>query len=677
MFHGKIRVGLSAKFISLTTLLIILTATALSLFFVQSKTRDSMAFLQDRGVLLARNLAYDSEYGVLTSNREILKKLLQGILDEQDVAYGVIQDAEGWILVEAGAARNFTIPERIVSGAMDCLDRGYVVQDYIPPECSVGILDVAFPVKTRRLRRKAEEIELFPGHMGILEQFRTYLKFEGQIVEESIGIARVGLTKENVLAAMADIKRTVGLITFVVICVGIFITVFLVRIIIRPIRRLVVGTRRISRGDLSHEVKVSSSDEIGDLADSFNQMTRFLQKYHSQIEEYSRTLEQKVQERTQKLQEKELELIRSEKFAAIGELITGMTHELNNKLTPILGYIQIFKTMDLGKDGARYAEVMEDSAMKAKRIVESLLKYSRPVPPKQDYIDVNETLRKTIHLVEPKIRTLGLRLELSLAKTLPRTIADDAQLGQAFLNILNNSCQAMEEMEEEGALEVSSRLQGNRIQFRISDTGPGISKNDLSKIFDPFFSTKEVGKGTGLGLSITYGIIQAHEGTIHVQSELGKGTTFLIELPVKEMDRKEPARRPAHASRAPHERGRILVVDDDESVRMVLQDALKNRHDVHLAPSAKAAMRIMAKRTFDVYFIDLRMPGISGQQLYGWIREKRSKELDKTVFITGDTFDSKTKSFLQKSGRPRLIKPFDMAKLHEIVERILGRDYEE
>ncbi|MBI1870458.1 MAG: response regulator [Chlamydiae bacterium] len=675
MQFKKIKLGLSLKFILLTTLLIILTSLTLGFFFLHSKEKDYVNFLKSRGIALSRTLAFNSEYGVLTSNTDVLAKLAQGILQESDVSYCVIHDSQGKILVEyyLGNALKPNIPLPLIDHALKIKFPG---EETLIQPLSIKIdlpqaFDIATIVKTRRLSKTHERGELLPGYLGILEQIKRRLKIEGQIIEEKIGTVRVGLSLVSLNQSVLRIQKAIGMITLLVAFVGILITIILVQLIIRPIQRLVYGTRQIARGDLTYEVKVYSRDEIGELASSFNQMTLFLRKSRDQVEEYRKNLEQMVEERTRQLKETEAELIRSEKFAAIGELITGITHELNNKLTPILGYVQIFKAMKTNDKLSKYMEIIEESALAAKKIVESLLKFSRTTPPQKIYYNLNETMEGTLLLVEPDIRKNNILLKKTLDPQLPMTMSDPSLISQAFLNILNNACQAME--EKGGKLTIQSYQKNEKIFFSIQDTGVGIPKENLMRIFDPFFSTKEVGKGTGLGLSISYGIIQSHEGNIHVESQSKEGSTFIIELPIKAPDQISTRTPIPPKRRRISKKGKILIIEDDPSVQTLLTDLLRNRHEVTTAMDGQEGKKIIEKTKFDLYLVDLRMPYMNGKELYEWIKTACPSEKEKVIFITGDTHDKKTQIFLSEADRPHLSKPFQMESLENLIWQILEK----
>ncbi|MBI1884595.1 MAG: response regulator [Chlamydiae bacterium] len=671
----KLRVGLSLKFILLTTLLIVLTSLTLGLFFLRSKERDYLEFLKSQGISLSRTLAFNSEYGVLTSNREVLSKLAQGVLQEADVSYCIIHDGSGQILVELYRSGPLKLnpPDWILGNALQLKLPGEEArsQDIPTENGTLKGFDAATLVKTRRLAKTHERVELLPGYLGILEQIKRRLKIEGQIIEEKIGTVRVGVSLININHAISKIKKAMGMITLVVAVVGMLITILLVQLIIQPIRRLVYGTRQIARGDLSYEVHVNSRDEIGELATSFNQMTIFLRRSHRQVEEYQKNLEQMVEERTHKLKETEAELIRSEKFAAIGELITGITHELNNKLTPILGYAQIFKTMKLDEKIARYMDIIEESALNAKRIVESLLKFSRNTPPQKAYCNLNDKMKETLSLIEPHVHKNNIQLKVELDPQLPRTMADPSLIGQAFLNILNNGWQAME--EKGGELGVKSYSKDGKIFFSVQDKGIGIAKEHLTKIFDPFFSTKEVGKGTGLGLSISYGILQGHEGNIHVESVLHQGSIFTIELPIKTLEHTSPEYVTSKQEETPVKKGKILIIEDEPSVQNLLVDALENHHDIATAMDGREGQRIIQRERFDLYVIDLRMPYMDGRELYAWIEKDFPREAKKVIFITGDTYDKKIQNFLSSVQQPQLNKPFQIVTLQSLVSQMLEK----
>ncbi|HCJ67735.1 MAG TPA: hypothetical protein DHV62_10590 [Elusimicrobia bacterium] len=229
----------------------------------------------------------------------------------------------------------------------------------------------------------------------------------------------------------------------------------------------------------------------------------------------------------------ETQLIRSEKLAALGQLVAGIAHEINNPLTAVLGFSQLLVTEPEVK-----GEIKEDllrikqEAERARKIVQGLLSFSRPNKPQKEPININELLEKILSMREYQLRVNNIEIIKNLDSNLPQVSIDPYQLEQVFLNIIVNAEQAILETNKKGKLLIGTKKENGYLKISFTDSGPGISKENLLKIFDPFFSTKDVGKGTGLGLSITYRIIEQHNGKIYALSEEGQGTTFVIELPL-------------------------------------------------------------------------------------------------------------------------------------------------
>src|SRR5437763_6169274 len=257
------------------------------------------------------------------------------------------------------------------------------------------------------------------------------------------------------------------------------------------------------------------------------------------------------------------QLLHSERLAAVGPLISGVAHELNNPLTAILGYSQLLTSSgQLGPQGVEYSEKLYKQAQRTHRIVQNLLSFARQHKPERIPVKMNQTLEETLALRDYDLRMNNIRVHLDLASDLPVTAADPHQLQQVFLHMVNNAVDAILECSREGDLWVRTAMEDDRLIIEFTDNGPGVK--DPSRVFDPFYTTKPVGKGTGLGLSICYGIITEHGGTIRVRNVPARGASFIIELP------RQPVAPPAFAS--PDQRaisgkdGRILLVDHDDSV---------------------------------------------------------------------------------------------------------------
>ena len=245
----------------------------------------------------------------------------------------------------------------------------------------------------------------------------------------------------------------------------------------------------------------------------------------------------------EELKQVQAHLIQTEKLSALGEMIAGVSHELNNPLTAVIGYSQLLQSMDLAPQVKEDLGQILEAGRRMGRIVANLLDFSRQHPPQKEYIDINQVISKSLELRAHELITSNIQIETDLAPDLPYTMADPYQLQQVFVNIINNAQQAMAEKGGPGVLTVMTRRgRNNTLRISFQDTGPGIPREIMGRIFDPFFTTKEVGQGTGLGLTVSYGIVQEHEGHIWAESEDGRGATFFIELPIRHMAMAEAGR---------------------------------------------------------------------------------------------------------------------------------------
>jgi len=311
------------------------------------------------------------------------------------------------------------------------------------------------------------------------------------------------------------------------------IGIFVRRSVSRPVRALVDETKKVASGNLEYTLKIDSKDEIGELADSFNRMTKDLEDAQKELREWSKVLEKRVEERTQELKKTQEQLVQSEKLASLGKLAAGIAHEINNPLTGILTYSSLL--LKESKDNSQVKEDLEvivNETTRCRKIVKGLVEFARQTEPSKTPADVNEVVDKTLSLLEHQAIFHNISIVKKLNENLPTIMVDVDQIQQVFVNIILNAAEAM---SEGGTLTIESKLDSEKRFLKVSftDTGSGIPRENLSKIFDPFFTTKRSGKGTGLGLSVSYGIIQRHNGILEVKSQLGKGSTFTIKLPLE------------------------------------------------------------------------------------------------------------------------------------------------
>jgi len=306
----------------------------------------------------------------------------------------------------------------------------------------------------------------------------------------------------------------------------------------KPVHRLIVGTRRVATGDLDYKIRISSRDEVGKLAASFNLMTGELKRAHDEINDWTKTLEERVAAKTAQLQQAHETVVRVERLASIGKLAAIVAHEINNPLAGILVYAKLLlkrlnREAISGKkdeEAKTFLETIANESARCGDIVKGLLQFSRQSRPNAEPNDINEIIRESLRLVHHKLELANVRVDTLLDESLARVVCDGPQIKQAFVALLINACEAVH--QDEGVITIASRrLPMGSTVIRISDNGMGMDQETKQQIFEPFFTTKEQGKGVGLGLAVVYGIITSHAGEIDVESEPGHGTTFVIRLP--------------------------------------------------------------------------------------------------------------------------------------------------
>ncbi len=332
-----------------------------------------------------------------------------------------------------------------------------------------------------------------------------------------------------------------GISVGVILALAIGVGILLQRLIYLPLKDLESGAKKLSAGFLNHEIPIRSTDEFGRVAASFNLMTAALKKSMADMHDLVQTLESKVEARTQELRVAEAEVAQGEKLASVGLLASGVAHELNNPLTGVLTFTSLLRRKL--PDGSQDAEDLDLVIRETKRcasIIRRLLDFAREKVPVKGFFDLNQLVEETVRFVDRPASLQQVEIKTALDPSLPQVWGDADLIKQVLLNILVNAEQAI---EGTGTITVTSRAFNEpaatpgmvpvpMVEVVVTDTGCGIPEANLQRIFDPFFTSKEVGKGTGLGLSVSYGIIRAHGGKIKVESAVGEGTSLRISLPI-------------------------------------------------------------------------------------------------------------------------------------------------
>ena len=323
--------------------------------------------------------------------------------------------------------------------------------------------------------------------------------------------------------------------------------IFIRRVVDRPLKELQAGTQKLSEGGLGYQIELHSQDQIGDLAESFNIMSLQLRAANEELVSWGRTLEERVEQKTSELRRAHDEVLHVETMASVGKMAAVVAHEINNPLSGILTYSKLLKKWvdkdqvggEKKQEAQQCLDLISSESRRCGELVRNLLSFSRQSPINVQSTDINRVVEQCTMLLRPNLKIAAIDLHTTLADGLPRLHCDPSQIEQVLLAVIVNAADAM---PKGGNLWIDSRLcdDGSHVALTVRDDGSGIPPDVLPKIFEPFVTTKENGHGTGLGLAVSRGIVERHSGKISVESEVGKGTTVTITLPVPDRPGPKP-----------------------------------------------------------------------------------------------------------------------------------------
>ena len=366
------------------------------------------------------------------------------------------------------------------------------------------------------------------------------------------------------------------------------------------------------------------------------------------------------------------QLLQSEKMSAVGQLIAGVAHELNNPLTAILGYAQLLESEELNERAADYVSKLFKQAQRTHRVVQNLLSFARQRKPQKTNVDIRKVLEETLTLRDYDLRVNNIRIVRQIEDTIPAVVADPHQLEQVFLNVINNAVDAILEKEESGTLKVRVYSDEGLVHAVFQDSGPGIK--EPAKIFDPFYTTKSVGKGTGLGLSICYGIVKEHGGEITARNRPEGGAIVEITLPAAaQADASEKSATPSRREMAIE--GRILLVEDEQSVLELERDVLAGAGaQVVTLNDTELVKARLQEESFDAIIMSSKIVGgWEVTEAYKWLAEK-NPGLEKKVMVTFSADPQpELKAFLVENRIPFLVKPFELGEVISQARRLLQK----
>jgi two-component system NtrC family sensor kinase len=352
----------------------------------------------------------------------------------------------------------------------------------------------------------------------------------------------LGLIETDMSLALLDTaKKQQGLaltayVLIFIIAISLFLGLILYKIVSKPVSELTKGIEKIAGGDFDHSVPITSSDEMGLLAQRFNAMIKDLKEARDQRELWTQTLEAEIAKKTEEMQKTHTSMLQTEKLASLGRMAAGIAHEINNPLTGIVTFAHLMKDkFPPESPDADDMNVIIEQAERCAKIIKNLLTFARATPSEKGEANINDVLNRTIYMVKNQAKFHNIKFNVNIDESPFITLGDASQFQQIFLNMLINAADAM---NERGTITIATRkvtVEGKpSVEIEFTDTGSGIKDEEMPKLFEPFYTTKPVDKGTGLGLSVSHGIVKHYGGKIDVKSTVGKGTSFFVRLPLAE-----------------------------------------------------------------------------------------------------------------------------------------------
>lgn len=516
-------------YLILTFSLAIVPSTLLIVHHEQRHLQDAVS---QQAVQLAEVIVKSTRYAMLINKRDIAEKIIDDISQQHGIERVRVINSDGTIIHSSNGAEVGYSVEQQDEPCVSCHQSSQPL-DRIPDDKRWRIVTSSSghrSLTTMHAIRNEPTCASASCHEHPASQ-----KVLG-VVDVAYSLDEVGLIKHQHTVTM------VGVGLALIAAVSVATAVLLGRQVYRPLRDLEAAAKKISGGDLDHAVPVRHDDELGRVAAAFNHMGQALKASAAAERDLVQTLETKVQERTQALLVKEAEAAQGQKLASVGLLASGIAHELNNPLTGVLTFTSLLrKKMPDGSPDAEDLDLVIRETKRCASIIRRLLDFAREKTPVKAFFDLNQVITETVRFVDRPATLQNITITLALAPALPPVWGDANLIKQVVLNVLVNAQQAI---SAEGCIRVESRLSLVRpagkpeaapvdcVEIVITDSGCGIPPAHLQRIFDPFFTSKEVGKGTGLGLSVSYGIVKSHGGDIAVDSTEGVGTTFRIVLPL-------------------------------------------------------------------------------------------------------------------------------------------------
>ena len=512
--------SLKAK-ILLSVIIVVVVIEGVFLYLnIRSLSRQILYKTEEEAFNLSETIRLSIRNAMIKDRRDEYQRIIDDVAQRKGIAEVRIFNKQGQITVSSDSTKVGTVVDKKAEACYGCHkeDEAKVL---LPSDSKTRIYHTENQSLLGLINPIYNEPSCYPCHpktLNVLGVLDTMISLEGFEKEKAQIYNRMMIS---------------GVVSVIVL--SFLLSLLLTRFVNRPIDKLLAATKTAAHGNLDQIVGVRSHDELGELSDSFNNMIAELKRSRDAIEGWTQTLEQRVQERTQELQQVQDQLIHAGKMAAIGELAAGVAHEINNPLTGVLTFSSLMlKKVDENHPWKKDLENIVQQTTRCRNIVRGLLDFARQRKPDKKEWDIRTLIEQTLTLVEKQAPFQNIKINKEFRGMIPMLFVDGDQIQQVFMNILLNAADAM--TENGGTLTIRTELKDGIATVSFTDTGCGIPKEHFSKLFDPFFTTKQTGKGTGLGLAISYGIIQSHSGDIEVESEVGRGSTFRISLPIEKQN---------------------------------------------------------------------------------------------------------------------------------------------
>ena len=496
--------------------------------YTTTTTREEIFSEATAGTLrLANTIRRSTRHAMLHSRSEDVHQMIEDVGEQEGIDHVRILNKQGAIIYSSDADEINRVVDRKTEACYQC-------HDAEEPLTKLETSKRARVFRGEHGHRTLAAIEVIYNEPSCWTA-ECHAHPKGQTL---LGVIDIGVSLQEADKRVAQATREAivfGVLSTIVICglVGWFIH----RFVSRPVKRLLECTQKVAQGDLNCQIEATGNDEIGQLARSFTKMTCDLRRARKELNDWGCTLEEEVENKTRDLKLAQAQILRSEKLSSVGLLAAGVAHELNSPLTGILTFSHLVsKKIPKGSQESEDLQVIITQTERCATIIRQLLDFSRETSPEKKNQDVHAVLDQAVALVEHQASYHNIEVRWDVANDLPPVLLDASQMQQVFLNLLVNAGEAMPSgghltIETRAMKQATNGTVRGGIEIVIRDTGMGIPQTNIDKIFDPFFTSKDVGQGTGLGLAVSYGIINRHGGTISVESATGEGTAFTITLP--------------------------------------------------------------------------------------------------------------------------------------------------